>query len=174
MKCIYQNIKNKIHLITCNFQRWRAFFTDLEQLFFAIITFKGCSEFSVKVKNAGVFFFALLTAFNFQGAVLFVERVPPQVHHASSSGGYSAKKRQKQNTNVGGISRRQTRQYRFKSFVSPHKCRKKVKREVTVCVTTLLCNVVNHRRVHRLLKLHFQSSLFVVVCWKHESAAAVQ
>lgn len=151
-------------------QIWNSFFLQL-------LLLKDALNSVSRWKMQGfcfLFFFALLTAFNFQGAVLFVERVPPQVHHASSSGGYSAKKRQKQNTNVGGISRRQTRQYRFKSFVSPHKCRKKVKREVTVCVTTLLCNVVNHRRVHRLLKLHFQSSLFVVVCWKHESAAAVQ
>lgn len=36
----------------------------------------------------------LLTAFNFQGAVLFIKRVPPQVHHASSSGGYSKKKKE--------------------------------------------------------------------------------
>lgn len=51
----------------------------------------------------------LLTAFNFQGAVLFVKRIPPQVHHASSSGGYSRKEGQKPNTNSGDTSWRQTR-----------------------------------------------------------------
>lgn len=42
--------------------------------------------------HAGV---SVLTAFNFQGAVLFIERVSPQVHHASSSGGYSGKTTQR-------------------------------------------------------------------------------
>lgn len=46
-----------------------------------------------------VFAFFVLTAFNFQGAVLFIKWVPPQVHHARCSGGYSVtKKGQKQNT----------------------------------------------------------------------------
>lgn len=34
------------------------------------------------------------TAFDFQGAVLFVEGVPPQIHHASCCGGYSGKDRE--------------------------------------------------------------------------------
>lgn len=47
----------------------------------------------------GVFFFfksfGVLTAFNFQGAVLFIQRVPPQVHHACSGGGYSVRMQDK-------------------------------------------------------------------------------
>lgn len=50
--------------------------------------------------------FALLTAFNFQGAVLFIKRVPPQVHHASSSGGYSDKKKDR-NRDLGDIIKTQ-------------------------------------------------------------------
>lgn len=46
---------------------------------------------------------ALLTAFNFQGAVLFIQRVPPQVHHTSSSRCYSKKKTQKHNRNLDDI-----------------------------------------------------------------------
>lgn len=68
------------------------------------IAFEGCYKCSVKVlcscRRNKSFILHLLTAFNFQGAVLFIKRVPSQVHHASSSGGYSKKKKDKNRTDT--------------------------------------------------------------------------
>lgn len=112
--------------------------------------------------------FLLLTAFNFQGAVLFVKRIPPQVHHASSSGGYSRKEGQRPNTNSGDTSWRQTRWDHLTSLFPQTNTEKK--REVMV--QSFCCAVWWTTSVSTTSSLCTLKAILLWWCWKNEHTAA--